>query len=220
MTTSPYQYSADPTGTHALLLGEIAPKTHVLDIGCASGYLGGYLVQKKQCEVWGIEPHTDRWREAAGAGYEVLINGTVEDALRDPRFAGVQFDHILIGDVLEHLVEPEDILKQIAPLLFPGGTLVVSLPNVAHYSVRCGLLFGRWDMQDAGILDRTHLHFYTEKTAKELFAASGWDVIGIRPRGDIERWFAQVGMRRFGLFLLEATRRLSAVQFVFVLKKT
>ena len=84
-----------------------------------------------------------------------------------------KFDVIVAGDVLEHLPSPEALLARLTPLLAPGGTLLASLPNVANVTVRAALLFGSFPYADRGILDRTHLRFYTRETARALLETSG-----------------------------------------------
>lgn len=213
-----YNFSTEKTGTHMLLLSEVPAGSRVLDVGCASGYLGDYLIREKQCEVWGIEPDYASSEEARTHGYKAVMNRSVEEALREPALASERFDVVLIGDVLEHLVKPEQLLRELKPFLKSGGRLILSLPNVAHYSVRLGLLKGKWEMSDTGILDRTHLHFYTLFSAKDMFASAGWWVEKVRPRGDLERWLRRIGLERVGRLLLFKLASLFAVQYVFILR--
>ncbi|MBI2037800.1 MAG: methyltransferase domain-containing protein [Candidatus Magasanikbacteria bacterium] len=210
-----YNFSAEPTGTHMLLLGQVAPNSKVLDIGCAAGYLGKYLAVEKQCEMWGIEPDKDAVEMAKQNSYKFLLNKNIEEALHDPALAGQEFDYILLGDVLEHLLYPERILELLKILIRKNGKLLVSLPNVAHYSVRFSLLKGKWDMKDSGIMDRTHLHFYTVKTAKALLEKQGWKVEAIRPRGDLERWFRKIGLEKIGQKVLFLFPEFFSIQFIF-----
>lgn len=214
-----YNFSNEPTGIHRLFLNEITNDSTVLDVGCATGYLGERLIQDKNCKVWGIEPDFNAANIAKTKGYENIINKRIEEAVNDEKITGKKFDFIIIGDVLEHLVNPEAILIEIKKFLKENGKILVSLPNIAHYSVRFNLLAGKWDMLDGGIMDKTHLHFYTLKTAKELLENSGWKIDGVRPRGDTERWFRKLGIEAFGKFLLYIWPELWAVQFIFVLKK-
>lgn len=213
-----YNFSTEKTGTHMLLLAEVPEGNRVLDVGCASGYLGNYLIREKRCEVWGIEPDYISSEEARAHGYKAVLNRSVEEALREPILANEQFDVILIGDVLEHLVKPEQLLQDLKPFLKPGGRLVLSLPNVAHYSVRFGLLAGNWEMTETGILDRTHLHFFTRSSAEAMFAAAGWRVETVRPRGDLERWLRRLGLEGAGRSLLFMLAGFFAVQYVFTLR--
>ncbi len=214
-----YNFSTEPTGTHMLLVDAIKPQSTVLDVGCASGYLGHWVHLRQHAKVWGIESMPAVAEVAQAQGYENVFVGDVEKVLANNVLAGKTFDHILLGDVLEHLLDPAEILRQLRPLLKPEGTFVISLPNVAHYSVRLGLLRGNWTMTDTGILDRTHVHFYTQKTACELLESVGLQVQSVRPRGDIERWAQQLGLGKTGQWILQKYPGWWAVQNVFVAKK-
>ena len=202
-----------------LLVDAIKPQSTVLDVGCASGYLGHWVHLRQHAKVWGIESMPAVAEVAQAQGYENVFVGDVEKVLANNVLAGKTFDHILLGDVLEHLLDPAEILRQLRPLLKPEGTFVISLPNVAHYSVRLGLLRGNWTMTDTGILDRTHVHFYTQKTACELLESVGLQVQSVRPRGDIERWAQQLGLGKTGQWILQKYPGWWAVQNVFVAKK-
>src|SRR5439155_6123933 len=87
-------------------------------------------------------------------------------------------DVILFGDVLEHTRYPDRILLEAKALVKPGGQIIVSVPNVAHWRIRLGLLLGRFAYSDSGILDRTHLRFYTLRSARALLANAGYRVTG------------------------------------------
>lgn len=214
-----YRFDPGKFNTHWLLLNEVPEKTQVLEIGTASGYMGEYLIKEKNCEVWGVEPVSELYEDAKNFGYTQLFKATVEEFLLQPELVGKQFDIIFLGDVLEHMVHPEKVLRELKELLKPDGRFVISLPNVAHYSIRWQLLMGRWDMQDGGIMDRTHLKFFTLKTMKELVEASGLVLEKARPsNGSFERF----GINKlFGigkkLFFLWPT--FFAIQFVLVAKK-
>lgn len=89
---------------------------------------------------------------------------------------GQKFDVILMPDILEHLRQPEAILARAHTWLKPHGFIVVSVPNIRHFSVLQMLLRGRWDYEDAGIMDRTHVHFFTKATIIEMIEAAGFEV--------------------------------------------
>lgn len=213
-----YNFSNEPTGTHMLLLDEVKNGSKVLDIGCAGGYLGEYLINEKKCEVWGIEPNNQDAGIAKTKNYKIVISKKIEEAINDSEFLDQSFDFILLADVLEHLSKPEELLSEIKKNLKPGGKILISLPNVAHYSARINLLLGVWDMKDAGIMDKTHLHFYTLKTAKDLIKNADLNIEKIRPRGDLERWFRRLGAERFGKTILNLWSEFFAIQFIFVTK--
>lgn len=215
-----YSFSGEPTGTHLLIANEVSEGSTVLDVGCASGYLGHYLVMNKRCRVWGIEPDAASFTEAQDKGYEIIVPMGVEDGLADSRIRQLKFDYIIAADILEHLVDPESALKKLRDQLAADGKIIVSLPNVAHYSIRWLLLWGKWEMQDGGILDRTHLKFYTFKTAQLLLEKGGWSFTSMRPRGDLERWFRRINCESLGKRLLFFWPEFFAIQFIFVAIKS
>jgi O-antigen biosynthesis protein len=90
---------------------------------------------------------------------------------------GKRFDRVLLLDILEHLRRPEDLLAECQEVLDRDGQLIVSLPNVANITVRLMLLFGRFSYTERGLLDRTHLRFFTRKTARRLLERSGYKII-------------------------------------------
>ena len=149
-------------------------KSRVLEAGCSSGYFGEAL-KKAGHEVWGVEmsPH------AAARAREKLDHvfvGTIEEFLACDAVKGVKFDYITFGDVLEHLVDPEQVLKDCRRILSHGGSIAASIPNVAHKAVRLMLLEGRWDYAEFGILDNTHLRFFTRNSIVDIFTSAGFEV--------------------------------------------
>ncbi len=143
----------------------------VLDIGCGTGNTAGWLKETGRC-AWagGVEP-TGAAAEAARR-LDYIFAGGVEDFLNSADRPPV--DLILCLDVLEHLVDPWTAVRRLAGLLPPGGTLIASLPNVRFYKVSLPLvLHGRWEYQSEGILDATHLRFFTRDTALGLLTSAG-----------------------------------------------
>jgi 2-polyprenyl-3-methyl-5-hydroxy-6-metoxy-1,4-benzoquinol methylase len=98
------------------------------------------------------------------------------DSPADRDLISGSFDFVVLGDVLEHLADPWEALRLVRGLLSPGGVAVVSVPNVAAWPVRLGLLAGSFEYRDFGILDRTHLRFFTRATARELVESAGFAV--------------------------------------------
>ena len=152
---------------------EIVPSgSRVLDIGCGTGWTAKELIDKKGCEVIGVEPNESRAEVARSNGIQVHVG-----YLEDLRIEEVDlFDIVLFGDVLEHLSNPLSILCDAKKYLRPGGSVVVSVPNVAHWMVRLDLLRGRFNYQQAGIMDATHLRWFTEKTLRLLLENAGYRV--------------------------------------------
>lgn len=149
----------------------------ILEVGCSSGYFGASL---RACGhvVWGIEP----FQNAAQAARDVLDNvyvGNIQSFFND--FPNERFDVIVFGDVLEHIDNPVSILQKCREFLNPNGRVVASIPNVSHLAIRTMLLEGRWDYSDLGILDRTHLRFFTRDSAIGMFSDAGYQVHQISP---------------------------------------
>ena len=147
---------------------------HILDIGCATGVLGQELKQKLRAEVWGVEC-VEAVAEAAAEKLDHVISGRIEDALT--QLPDNYFYVISCADVLEHLVDPWEVLSDLRKKLAPSGEIVASIPNVRHWSVIKGLLEGEWRYEVAGILDRTHLRFFTKNSVMNLFENTGYTVI-------------------------------------------
>ena len=150
----------------------------VLDVGCAGGGLGAGLKRERpSLVVDGIEVVPHAARMADGHLDQVFV-GPVEQVhvqLED----GV-YDCIVFADVLEHTVDPVEVLRLLRPKLKADGVIVVSLPNIRHWTVVGPLLEGKFDYEDAGILDRTHLRFFTKQTMAELFHHNGFEVAQIQ----------------------------------------
>jgi len=148
----------------------------VLDIGCGAGRLGDALKARQQAEVWGVE-RSDQAAELARQKLDQVVVGDVETL--DVDFEPATFDAIVCGDVLEHLREPERLLRRARDWLAPEGCLVASIPNVRHHSVVCSLLQGNWTYESAGLLDRTHLRFFTRREIEKLFVRAGFAIEGM-----------------------------------------
>ena len=149
-------------------------KARVLEAGCASGYFGEALKHAGH-EVWGVEMSANAAAEAREKLDRVFV-GTIEEFLACDAVKEMRFDYITFGDVLEHLVDPEQVLKDCRRILSPGGSIAASIPNVAHKAVRLMLLEGRWDYAGFGILDNTHLRFFTRNSIVELFTNTRFQI--------------------------------------------
>jgi SAM-dependent methyltransferase len=124
--------------------------------------------------VLGVEKDPEAAGLAVAAGLPVIC----ADVTCPGSFSGISgpFDAILLMDILEHLAHPEELLQQLKPLLGENGRVLVTGPNVAYWAVRAKLARGRWDYQEAGILDRTHLRFFTVATWESLLTSAGYRV--------------------------------------------
>lgn len=141
----------------------------VLDLGCATGTTGAALKARQDAEVTGIEIEPDYAREAEPRLDRVLC----ADAATVPAGLHGPFDALIAADILEHLTDPWTTLRAYADLLAPGATVVISLPNVAHWSTYAALARGRWPRKPEGIFDATHLRWFTRRDALDLLTQAG-----------------------------------------------
>lgn len=148
----------------------------VVDVGCGAGAMGAALKSERPgIEVRGIEPNAD----AASRARAVLDDVAVAPGERAMPPSWPTPDCVVLADVLEHMVDPWGALRDWRSRLAPGGSVVVSLPNVGHWSVVEALSTGRWDYADDGLLDRTHLRFFTRATAVEMLEEAGFEIVGM-----------------------------------------
>lgn len=157
-------------------VADLVPATavRVLDVGCNDGTFGaGVMARREGREVWGIEPH-DLDAQTAATRLTGVAQGFYPDALAD---VPGDFDCVSFNHVLEHMVDPWQALRVTRERLAPGGVIVGELPNVRHLPFLVDLaLRGRFDYVDSGLLDRTHLRFFTRSSAHDLFTSSGYEV--------------------------------------------
>lgn len=152
-----------------------APKAKILEIGCGAGATLAYLKHQGLCHIaYGVELMPTPAQEAA----KVCDNLWVDNIETfTPPIASNSLDVILCLDVLEHLVDPWAVVKKLTPLLKKNGVLIASIPNIRHHSVLRQIIFnGDFTYEDWGILDRTHLRFFTRKTILQLAECSGLNV--------------------------------------------
>ncbi|HQE11641.1 MAG TPA: class I SAM-dependent methyltransferase [Flavipsychrobacter sp.] len=148
----------------------------LLDIGCSTGGFGANLKKvTSTIEIWGIEPYSSAASEASKQ-LDKVINGIFEKDM--PELEGQKFDVIVFNDVLEHLVNPEKVLKDCHQYLNEGGVVVASIPNIMYFPlfVKQLLLKEDWEYMKEGVFDNTHLRFFTKKSMLRLFKDSGYTV--------------------------------------------
>ncbi|MDQ6725225.1 MAG: methyltransferase domain-containing protein [Actinomycetota bacterium] len=169
---------ANRNNSHTLMVELVGGSKRVLDVGCATGYLARALAEQG-CTVAGLESDAEA-AEQARPDLDRLVVGDVEQLDLAAAFGGERFDVIVFGDVLEHLKDPLAALRAVRPLLADRGSVVASIPNIAHGSVRLALLAGRFDYQPLGLLDSTHLRFFTRASIESLFRDAGLVPIDVR----------------------------------------
>jgi SAM-dependent methyltransferase len=167
-----------PYRGHQLLADAVLTNTKPGDLifegGVSSGYFAALLVQAGR-RVHGAELDPLAAAEAESVCDRVFV-GDLSDLDRSQLG---QYTAIVFGDTLEHLPDPPAVLRRLRPHLRDGGVLVVSIPNVANWAIRVGLLFGRFRYTERGILDRTHLRFYTRRTLIEMLDSAGFNVVAL-----------------------------------------
>jgi len=159
----------------SLLASFVTPGATVLDLGTGSGALGAFLREHRGCTVDGV---TINEAEAAMAAsqYRQLVVADLDETGWEHRFAGRAYDCIVCADVLEHLKRPGDVVDACRGLLAPGGRLLVSIPNAGYGGLLAELLEGDFAYRDEGLLDRTHLRFFTRRSFVDFLAQRGWGV--------------------------------------------
>ncbi|MEN6357730.1 MAG: class I SAM-dependent methyltransferase [Armatimonadota bacterium] len=159
--------------SHEMMFNCVAPGSRVLEAGCATGFMT-QAMDELGCKVTVVEINPELIRQASRYA-DRAITGDIESP---DVWAEIEpgFDAVIFGDVLEHLKDPWDILRRSRDLLKNGGKVLASIPNVAYYEVRFNLLFGRFEYVNAGILDDTHLRFFTASTARRLFEDTGYRI--------------------------------------------
>ncbi len=169
----------------------------VLEAGCGTGVLAeAYRRINPRASYIGVEKCVEAACTAQSSGrIDRVIIGDLEAI--EPWELGLSeeqpgVDCLVFGDVLEHLVDPWIVLTRLSRLVRKGGQILACIPNVQHYSVIVSLLRGQWDYQDEGLLDRTHLRFFTHSGVQKLFAQAGLRVFDIQPR-----WWPGTELNRF-----------------------
>lgn len=169
-------HSDDPHEVGGMFRALMPENAKVLDVGCGTGSVTLIANAGKYNEVRAIEPDPQRAGVAASRGVDVHVG------LLDQEYIAAHgpFDVIMSSDVLEHMAAPAEALRLFMQALRPGGHVLVSVPNVAHWTVRMSLLFGRFDYEPVGIMDATHLRWFTAKSITNLFSDAGFEVVSLQ----------------------------------------
>ncbi|HRJ27873.1 MAG TPA: class I SAM-dependent methyltransferase [Fimbriimonadaceae bacterium] len=154
----------------------------ILDVGCWRGAFGAALKAERSAEVWGIELEPEPASVAATRLDRVLVGDALQIFGELPREA---FDAVCFNDVLEHLPRPELALDAVRPILSPNGVLVAAIPNIRYVHEFQRLALGKdFPMEDSGIFDRTHLHFFTKLSIQRFFDQHSYQIhhlVGVNP---------------------------------------
>jgi len=163
---------------HQLVLGLIKNNSRVLDVGCATGCFARELLKKK-CEVWGLDYNKKAIAKAVRFCKKASVVDLNESAtLPVPK---KHFDFVILLDVIEHLLYPEKVLSLIKAYLKNEGAIIVSTPNIVHASIRWMIIKGEFKYTKLGILDSSHLHFYTRTSFSDLIKKANFRTPKIIP---------------------------------------
>ncbi len=167
-----YDLKTTPTSSHGRLLARMAqrPPSRVLDLGCADGRFGELLRQQGHTVI-GVDLVK---HEGVAERLDDFVEADLDRGLPDA--VGTGYDVVVAADVLEHTVAPDDVLRSLHDVLAPGGAVLVSIPNFAHWYPRIRVATGRFDYDRRGILDAGHVRFFTRASAARLFGATGFRI--------------------------------------------
>lgn len=180
----------------------------ILDIRCGQGVFLKLVKAQTGAETWGVEVQTEV-AEKAKDHIDKILTGKVEDVLGS--IPNAYFDCITFNDVLEHLLEPAEVLKMIRPKLSENGIIIASIPNVRFFRNLYELLIKKdWEYKDAGILDSTHFRFFTQKSMKRMFENAGYKLVKQEGINKITSWKFQL----FNLLTLGVFNDSKYLQFV------
>jgi len=197
----------------------------VLEIGCGAGRLGEtYKERYPNSRYVGVELNTQAAALAAGR-LDKVLSGSAEDIKLD--FLAGEVDCLVYADVLEHLTDPWQMLKDHAALLSDGGKVVASIPNVQNWSILKDLIFGLWNYTDEGLMDRTHLRFFTLDGIGQLFARAGLSIEGIsvvnipHQQPEMTQFVEQLrpALTNFGIDAETFSERVSAFQYLVLARR-
>lgn len=146
--------------------------SRILDLGCASGKFSAAMVRERGCKVVGVEIDPLAAAAARESGLEV-IEADLDQSSLATLTSERHFDRVLLADVLEHLAAPEALLRAAAERVACAGRLLLSIPNISHVDVLLALATDRWQYTDSGLLDRTHIRFFTEHSIRQLVDSAG-----------------------------------------------
>ena len=170
-----YTPNLNSESSPAKIIKLIEKKTNVLEIGCSSGSQTKILTGTLGCTVTGIEINPEAASDAA-EHCKNIITGNIESIDLTEALGDSKYDFIILSDVLEHLQSPHDTLTRLSAYLNENGSIVASIPNVAHIGLIFELANGKFDYRKFGLLDDTHIRFFTKKSIYHLFESAGYSI--------------------------------------------
>lgn len=197
LSTKPEAYFSQ---TRVEMLRFIPPAAaRILDVGCGEGVFGAKLKETRHAEVWGVEL-VDSVADIARGRLDHVFSGDIMQQLNN--FPDHHFDCITFNDVIEHIVDPYRMLLALKAKLAVNGVVVCSIPNIRYFRNLYNLVIrGEWRYEEFGILDKTHLRFFTKKSIAEMFESLGYRVVRLEGINATPSWkVALFNVVTLGLF--------------------
>lgn len=157
----------------SILIDRIKPHSTVLEFGSANGRMTKYLSEELHCSVYAVEIDSEAAKDAAKFAKKIVVD-SIENYGWQKEFENIKFDTIIFADVLEHLYDPQKVLMECKPFLKEEGSILVSVPNIAHNAIIINLLKNEFNYNALGLLDNTHIKFFTKKTFDQLIEKTGY----------------------------------------------
>ncbi len=205
------------------IIERIKPNSKILEFGPAKGYLTKYFKEKLNCKIFCVEI-SEEFAQTAKQYSEKMVIGNLEILDLEKEFQNEKFDYIIFSDVLEHLFKPEKILRDVKKFLTEKGKLIVSIPNIAHSSIILNLIRDEFFYNATGLLDNTHIRFFTKKSLFRLFEANGYYVNEIDSTtaswDNVEFKFTKNEFPEEVLKFINKTNESQVYQYIFVVSKT
>jgi 2-polyprenyl-3-methyl-5-hydroxy-6-metoxy-1,4-benzoquinol methylase len=208
----------DTRNSLSLLIKRIQPNSIILEFGPANGRMTKYLKEQLNCRVYAVELDENAAKDVSKYTEKIFVDN-IENYNWKKEFEDLKFDFIIFADVLEHLYDPEKVLKSVNTFLADDGSILVSVPNIAHNSIIINLCRDQFIYKDVGLLDNTHIRFFTKITFDELIKKCNYnikyeDAIFVAP---IDTEFCNSYDEKDLMFLKERTYG-EAYQFIYELK--
>lgn len=212
-----YKLGTDVNNVHQKILNIISGNNLILDIGCYEGYLGKILKDKGNT-VYGIEVSEEAAKKAASILNKVFVGNIEDDNFIWPED---KFDIIICADVLEHLFDPEILLKKLKNVLKDQGKVIISVPNVANYWIRKELMFGRFNYQNGGLMDKGHIRLLTYDSAVDIIKKAGYEISEFDVKIELPAilYYPNKLLKIIEPIARNIFPKLFGYQFLFVLKK-
>lgn len=169
-------YKVHLNGANALLLDHILPFSTILEFGSASGEMTHFLQETLHCEVYIVEKNPVSFRQAIKYAKEGICDNILSLSWVD-KFSQIKFDYVLFSNVLEHITDPDLVLEKVIHLLKDSGTILVSVPNIAHNDVLLNMYNDTFNYTEEGLLDQTHVRFWGYKNLTPFFKKCGFKIV-------------------------------------------